>query len=121
MLGPNILTTMPTSRFLTSSMRFLLNQARVRQGFSIEARDSRGVSPKAFGPLAPAGGMRYALDPLPSREGLIVKWMGIAPKPNSARNTCYTITHPDRTRSLMGKIQQDAGDPDCGHILNNIN
>src|SRR3546814_9976143 len=60
---------MPTSRFLTSSMRFLLNQARVRQGFSIEARDSRGVDPKAFGPLAPAVGMRHALDSLPSREG----------------------------------------------------
>src|SRR3546814_4635564 len=59
---------MPTSRFLTSSMRFLLNQARVRQGFSIEARDSRGVDPKAFGPLAPAVGMRHALDSLPSRR-----------------------------------------------------
>src|SRR3546814_8484439 len=89
---------MPTSRFLTSSMRFLLNQARVRQGFSIEARDSRGVDPKAFGPLAPAVGMRHALDSLPSREGLIVKRMRIARQHHHARRS---EEHTSELQSLM--------------------
>src|SRR3546814_17909609 len=89
---------MPTSRFLTSSMRFLLNQARVRQGFSIEARDSRGVDPKAFGPLAPAVGMRHALDSLPSREGLIVKRMRIARQHHHARQACYPSQRSEARR-----------------------